>query len=298
MAFTAAGYGLGWLPDYPDFRDYSGNAEEVKPLLRKLSLEAGGRKRASRASGLKSKQDLRSWCSPIEDQGSIGSCTANAGVGLIEYFERRAHGSHLDASRLFLYKVTRNLKHQPGDTGAFLRTTMGAMKLFGAPPSEYWPYEIANYDNEPPAFCYAFASNYQAIHYFRLDPPNMSTTGLVDNIKRFISAGFPAMFGFTVYTSLRQADTTGQIPFPEPDDKVDGGHAVVAVGYDDNMKIQHQNVGAKVTKGAFLIRNSWGIVWGDAGYGWLPYEYVLESQAIDWWSLIKSEYVETGQFGL
>jgi len=172
------------------------------------------------------------------------------------------------------------------------------MKLFGAPPSEYWPYEIANYDNEPPAFCYAFASNYQAIHYFRLDPPNMSTTGLVDNIKRFISAGFPAMFGFTVYTSLRQADTTGQIPFPEPDDKVAGGHAVVAVGYDDNMKIQHQNVGAKVTKGAFLIRNSWGIVWGDAGYGWLPYEYVLESQAIDWWSLIKSEYVETGQFGL
>jgi C1A family cysteine protease len=298
MAVTVSGRGLGWLPDYPDFRDYSSKEKEIKPLLQKLNLEAGSRKGASRARSLKSAQDLRSWCPPIEDQGTIGSCTANAGVGLIEYFERRAHGRHLDASRLFLYKVTRNLLHWTGDTGAFLRTTMGAMKLFGVSPSEYWPYDVTKYDDEPPAFCYAFAGNYQAIQYFRLDPPNTSRVDLLDSIKSFISAGFPEMFGFTVYSSIWQAATTGQIPFPELGDTVDGGHAVVAVGYDDNMKIEHQKVGAKATKGAFLIRNSWGTGWGDEGYGWLPYEYVLEWQATDWWSLIKSEYVDTGQFGL
>lgn len=69
----------------------------------------------------------------------IGSCTANAGVGLVEYFERRAFGKHLDASRLFLYKVTRNLLHLTEDTGAYLRTTMAAMALFGVPPKNTGP---------------------------------------------------------------------------------------------------------------------------------------------------------------
>jgi C1A family cysteine protease len=297
MPITVSGRGLGWLPDYPDFRDYSSETAEIRPLLEKVHVEKGKAKGAPKASGLKSAEDLRDWCPPVEDQGSIGSCTANAGVGLIEYFERRAHGRHLDASRLFLYKVTRNLLHWTGDTGAFLRSTMGAMKLFGVPPSEYWPYDIAQYEEEPPAFCYAFAANYQAIKFFRLDPPDTSSADLLNRIKVYISGGFPVMFGFTVFSSIGQADGTGKIPFPQQGDQVSGGHAVVAVGYDDKMQIKHSKPGAKATKGALLIRNSWGTGWGDDGYGWLPYEYVLRSQATDWWSLITSEYVDTGQFG-
>ena len=82
---------------------------------------------------LPSKKDLRKWCSPVEDQKSLGSCTANAGVGMIEYFEKRATGKYIDASRLFLYMVTRNLLNFKGDTGAFLRSAMGAITLFGGP---------------------------------------------------------------------------------------------------------------------------------------------------------------------
>jgi len=285
-------FGLGWLPDYPDFRDYTVEQEEVKNMLSK----AGADKPAQITLPLVT--DLRAWCSPIENQGSLGSCTANAGVGMLEYFERRAFGKHIDGSRLFLYKVTRGLLHWTGDTGAFLRTTMGALVLFGVPPEEYWPYVEADYENEPTGFCYAFAQNYQAINYYRLDPPGTLAPKLLDQIKANLAAGLPSMFGFTVYSSYSQDGTTGKIPYPTAGEKIVGGHAIVAVGYDDNMKIKNTNAGAKETKGALLIRNSWGTGWGMAGYGWLPYEYVLKGLATDWWSLLKQEWIDTGVFGL
>ncbi|MCZ8129591.1 MAG: cysteine protease [Microcystis sp. LE19-114.1B] len=242
--------------------------------------------------------DLRPWCSPIEDQKTIGSCTAHAGVGLVEYFERRAFGKHLDASRLFLYKVTRNLLKWTGDTGAFLRSTMYALTLFGVPPEEYYPYNTPDYDKEPSAFCYAFAQSFQAISYYRLDPPGTTPSNLLTQIKTYLANGLPSMFGFTVYSSISQANTNGgKIPYPTRGERVLGGHAIDAVGYDDNLKIKNTNAGGLETTGALLIRNSWGTGWGSAGYGWLPYKYVLDGLATDWWSLIKSEWIDTGQFG-
>ena len=164
--------GLGWLPDYPDLRDYTSRAaRSVKPLLAKTAVPSSGLKKAP------TKVDLREWCSPVEDQGQLGSCTAHAGVGMLEYFERKLHGKHIDASRRFLYKVTRSLGQLEGDTGAFLRTTMGAMALFGVPPEDYWPYSEEEFDEEPPAFCYAFAQNYQAVKYYRLDPAGTEPVG-------------------------------------------------------------------------------------------------------------------------
>jgi C1A family cysteine protease len=282
--------GLGWLPDYPDFRDYTEDEKSVKPMLSKVGVTK------TLKAALPTSVDLRPWCPPVENQGSIGSCTANAGVAIFEYFERRAFGKHIDASRLFLYKATRNLLHWTGDTGAFLRTTMGAMVLFGVPPEEYWPYVVADYEKEPPAFCYAFAQNYKAISYYRLDPSGISKTALLTNIKTNLAGGLPSMFGFTVYGSYTQANTTGKIPYPTKGEKIIGGHAVVAVGYDDSVKIKNTFTGATETKGALLIRNSWGPGWGSNGYGWLPYEYVLKGLAVDWWSMIKGEWVDTGMF--
>ncbi|MEW6534358.1 MAG: C1 family peptidase [Candidatus Auribacterota bacterium] len=284
-------HGMGWLPDYPDFRDYTTQSDEIKPLLLKTGMKEGDEKY------LPSSADLRQWCPAVEDQESLGSCTANAGVGILEYYERRAFGKHIDASRLFLYKVTRNLLGWTGDTGAFLRSTMGALVLFGVPPEQYWPYIIEEFDTEPTAFCYAFAQNYQAIQYFRLDPPGRDKQSLLEQIKKMLAHGLPAMFGFTVYSSISSASADGCIPYPAPGEKVNGGHAVVAVGYDDAKKITTPSVGHKTT-GAFLIRNSWGESWGDKGYGWLPYDYVLNGLAIDWWSLIKSEWIDTGEFKL
>jgi len=282
--------GLGWLPDYPDFRDYTEEEKSVKAMLKKVGVE-----KAAKVT-VPTTIDLRAWCPPIENQGSLGSCTANAGVAMMEYFERRAFGKHIDASRLFLYKATRIMLHWTGDTGAFLRSTMGALVLFGAPPEEYWPYIVADYEKEPPAFCYAFAQNYQAIQYYRLDPPGTTKSALLTHIKTNLAGGIPSMFGFTVYASYTQAGTTGKIPYPTKGEKIVGGHAVVAVGYDDNLKIKNTFTGATETKGALLIRNSWGTGWGSNGYGWLPYEYVLKGLAIDWWAMLKGEWVDTGAF--
>ncbi len=300
--------GMGWLPDYPDFRDYTVDTPEIASRLKmlgqepvKVMLQRVGVAEPEKVS-LPLKQDLRAWCSPIENQRQLGSCTAQAGVGLVEYYERRAHGTHIDASRLFLYKATRNLLKWTGDTGAFLRSTAAAMVLFGIPPEEYWPYTDAkpDFDEEPSAFCYSFAQNYQALQYFRLDPPGTAKDALLTRIKTFIAAGLPSMFGFAVFSSIRQAQDDGKIPFPCVGERVLGGHAVVAVGFDDKIKIENRTckVGERETTGALLVRNSWGTGWGDAGYGWLPYKYVLKGQAIDWWSVLRKEWVDTEVFGL
>ena len=282
MARTSK-HGLGWQPDLPDFRDYTADSDAVKTVLNKSK---GFR---AAASSLPKKVDLSEWCSPIENQGNIGSCTANAGVGLFEFYQRRAYGKHLEGSRLFLYKATRNLLGWEGDTGAYLRSTMGAMALFGIPPEEYWDYDESEYDVEPPAFCYSFAANYQALKYYRLDPPSAQPKQVLETIKRFIAAGLPSMFGFTVYSSIWQAGSTGEIPFPTGGDRIDGGHAVVAIGFDDKKKIGGST-------GALKIRNSWGTGWGEDGYGWLPYEYVSYGLAKDFWSLLNSEFIDTALF--
>jgi C1A family cysteine protease len=296
---------FGWLPDFPDLRDYTvtqdrvasrllalGQKDSVRGLLRRSGIPH------RKGKTLPEKVDLRSWFPPIEDQQSLGACTAHAGVALVEYFEKRAFGSCSMGSRLFLYRTTRQLLHLAGDSGATLRGTMGALVLFGIAPEEFWPYASADFDQEPPAFCYAFAHNYRTIQYYRLDPPGTANADVLVRIQTGLAAGLPAMFGFTVYDSVAQAGQSGCIPLPTGRERVVGGHAVVAAGYDRKLKIRNSLPGGSETCGALLIRNSWGAEWGPSGWGWLPFEYVLRGLAVDWWSVLKSDWINTGEFGL
>jgi C1A family cysteine protease len=288
--------GMGWRPDLPDFRDYTEETPDVRTVLAPTGVTAAAAKGA-RPYRLPAAVDLRGWASPVEDQGALGSCTAQAGAGIIEYYERKSFGHHVEASRLFLYKATRNLMKARGDSGAYLRSTMGAMVLFGVPPEPYWPYTDAEeaFDKEPPAFCYAFAQNYRTLLYFRHDAAGVTRAAVLERLKTYLAAGHPAMFGFTVYSSVDQAETTGRIPVPFGRERIEGGHAVVAMGYDDACAIANAS-GGEPSRGALLIRNSWGKGWGEKGYGWLPYAYVQRGLAEDFWSVLKKDWIDTGEF--
>jgi C1A family cysteine protease len=201
------------------------------------------------------------------------------------------------------------------DIGASIRQTLKALQLFGIPTERYWPYDLDTlyFNDEPPQFCYAFAQNYQTLKYFRLDFLDSSEGNDADNqdnkililtqIKAVLAAGFPAVCGFLY--EFGNNDKSGRISLPSEEiitafkefnasqsqqiDNEQGaeilGHAVLVVGYSDARE-------------AFLFQNSYGKAWGNNGYGWLLYEFVLQGIATDWWSLLNSEWVEVGDFGL
>jgi C1A family cysteine protease len=200
----------------------------------------------------------------------------------VEFLERRALGRHVDGSRLFVYKTTRNLLGWTGDTGAYVRTTLKALAKFGVCPERYWPYVIADFDQEPSSFAYAYAGTARALRYFRIDTGGRSSTDVLELVKMVLSYRYPVAFGYPVYV---WGNDQGEIRMPRPGDRLMGGHAIMAVGYDDNRQIEASG------PGALRIRNSWGTGWGQAGYGWLPYNYILEHLARDFWVITAQDYL-------
>ena len=300
IAATGETVGTGWLPPMPDLRDYTDAHPKIVEAKEALKIQAAPKT-------IPPLVDLRACCSQIENQGNLGSCSAHAGMGIVEYYERKAFGKYVDGSRLFLYKTTRNLMQVTGDTGAWLRNVMAALVRFGVPEEKYWPYsdsaqvnpltQVPTFDTEPPAFVYAVAKDFRTVSYFRHDPIGSTPDAALNSVKTWIAAGVPAMFGFYGFPSFGNTDVPGGIPYPAPAENAVWGHAICAVGYDDNKKITNTKSGS-ATVGALVIRNSWGTAWGQSGYGYLPYDYVTHKLALDFWSIVSMNWFDAGNFGM
>ncbi len=202
-------------------------------------------------------------------------------------------------SPYFNYKVSRNILQWTGDTGGFNSTGCGAHRLFGSLPEEYGTYltdkaDPTAFDREPSAFSYFIAQNFKSRH-LRLDKSGMSKEQLLITFKQYISSKSAVNFTFKVFKSMSQASENGRVPYPCNNENFCGNHSILAIGYHDNLIIKNKNCDIE-TMGAFLIRNSWGIEWGDDGNGWLPYDYVLNSLVNDCWIILDKKNIDITQF--
>ena len=244
--------GYGWVPDLPDHRD---------------RIYQAPRRRLAR---LPPSVDLRAACPEVYDQGELGSCTANAIAAALEFDQMKQEVADVFVpSRLFIYYNERVIENTVDeDAGAMIRDGIKSVAKQGAPHETVWPYVIAKFRTRPNARAYRVAAKHRAILYQRL-------VQTPDQLKGCLADGYPFVFGFAVYESFESdaVARTGRMPMPKPKEKQLGGHAVLAVGYDDATR-------------RFIVRNSWGPKWGQAGYFTMPYDYMTDDNlADDFWTI-------------
>lgn len=237
-----------WKKDKLDKRDFKFTAKAVK---------------------LPGTVDLRAYCSAIEDQGSLGSCTGQAIAGIMEYFSRKAR-KNTDVSRLFIYYQERLLIGSVNyDSGAYLRDGIKVINKFGAPLEALWPYIENRFAIKPSKEAYKNALTRRAVSYQRCAD--------IAAIKTALSKGLPVTAGFLVYESFESNAVyeTGIMPYPDVrNEELLGGHAVALVGYNDQTQ-------------TFIARNSWGANWGDHGYFYMPYRVIQDPEmSSDFWTIL------------
>lgn len=245
---------LNWRPDLPDTRDKIYQPLGWVPYFM-----------------LPKRVDLRPVCSPVEDQGPLGSCVGNAVAGAIELLEVKRLAKHTDISRLFIYYHARAYINEiRNDSGAYIRDGIKAIRKTGAAREELWPYVIDKFDDKPSPEAYADAADRKFKAYYRVLTLNAMLNAL--------SYGYPVVFGFTVYSSFMSdwVARTGEMSMPRRGDREEGGHAVLAVGYD--KKKEH-----------IICRNSWGREWGDNGYFYMPMDYASDRNLSDDFWVLKGE---------
>lgn len=240
----------------------------------------------SRAQSAITKVDLRKFCPKVYDQGQLGSCTGNAIGAAYEFDEiKNNEKAQFTPSRMFIYYNERAMEGTvKDDAGANICDGVKSIgksgvcpeeAVHGVPSDSVWAYEPRKFTQKPPEGCYKFGKKNTAIAYARVKQTEQQ-------IKQALINGFPVVFGFTVYDNFENLDNSGVLGMPDTSQKSAGGHAVLCVGFDDNMKDADGN------KGVFIIRNSWGPDWGDKGYFYMPYKYLLDPDlADDFWTITK-----------
>jgi C1A family cysteine protease len=222
----------------------------------------------------------------VWDLQGLAAGAALACSTLAAYFDRRSRGRCSAPSWLFLHKMACILGHQPTNTSTSYRQTLKALSRFGLPPLEYGPSDPKQIDEPPEGFLFSFAREYAELVYVRLDHSAAPADRLATTIKRFLAAGFPLAFG----VSLFQTESAGpELPFPSAYEIHRGGAALVAAGYDDKKRVHSE-------RGALRVRTPWGQEWGEGGYGWLPYRYLSQRLAGDFWTILRPDWVVDGDF--
>ena len=243
--------GAGWKPDLPDQRDRkfdpAGNIPDPIPEV----------------------VDLRSGFPPVYTQGKLGSCSACAVAGAFQYLMKKQKLRAFKPSRLFIYYNERVIENCVStDDGASIRAGIKTLKKHGVCAESMWPYRIRKFARKPLKKCYTEALQHQLLSYHRLRQS-------VPEMKTCLAQGYPFVFGFSYYESFMKDPflKSGKICLPDKDETLAGGHAVVAVGYNDVRK-------------HFILRNSWSAKWGKNGYFTMPYAYIEnEDLCTDFWMM-------------
>lgn len=242
----------GWKPGLPDHRDIK-YSEQLKLLAITNKVK---------------NIDLENQLPPCFDQLDLGSCTANAGAGFAQFLMNKLNKQVYLPSRLAIYYWERLLSNNINvDSGASVRDCMKVMNNIGVPHESLWTYNIKKFKVKPNIKVVEDANNHKIGLYLKLSQK-------LDELKECLINRFPFIFGFTAYDNFEGADVakTGLLSLPNHSEALLGGHCVLAVGFDDKNRL-------------FKIRNSWGINWGQKGYFWMPYDYILSPDlASDFWT--------------
>lgn len=240
---------FGWKRDLPDPRDFKFRVAEPIELPELI--------------------DLREQDPLIYNQLESNSCTANAMGGVFQFEQISQQKKDFMPSRLFIYYNTRVIEGTVNeDGGATLRNTMKAMVNDGVCPETKWAFKLSNISVKPNCCCYYTGKRNQVLQY-------LSVAHDLNEIKQCLTLCHPVAFGFMVFSSFMTEEVaiTGVAPIPTVNDSALGGHAVVAIGYDDS-------------KNALIVRNSWGTGWGQNGYFYMPYEYItIPNLSADFWTI-------------
>lgn len=213
--------------------------------------------------------NLEPQCPSIYDQEVLGSCVTNAGGALAQFLMKKLGRKDFIPSRLAMYYwcrlSDRTVNH---DSGTSLTTGMKVMARYGCPRESTWKYDVKKFRLAPGPNTTKEGRNHRL-------KPGLAVKQDLTVMKSVLAEGFPFIFGFSVYKSFSEGNwdkTTGMMPLPKSGEELYGGHAVMAVGYDD-------------VKNAFKIRNSWGSNWGQKGHFWMPYSYITDRDyADDFWT--------------
>jgi C1A family cysteine protease len=276
-------HAFGWKKQKPDPRDYSINHPQVRKFFLKL-------KEVPKSVSWRNSPNMP----PIVDQGQLGSCTANAAACLIDYCEHKTNGQFLTPSRLFEYW---NTEIEDGadptqDNGATIRSALKAIGDYGAIPESWMPYHDSMPLISPTQDDFDEGKKYKATKYVLIDQPGMNPTDILAEIKSQLAQENILDFGSPVYQQIYSVGSDGNVTMPASGERSIGGHSMCIIGYDD----AHDN--ADGTKGAFEVRNSWGTAWGDNGYCWMPYGYVLQGSSFpdglisDIWDLESEDWAQ------